>query len=188
VPAALLKSAHPLEKLSDVDLVLGAALDQNNYRERSYFAVPEGFAVVTRLERIAADGSPLPEPARWSTNWSQSWVGEFSVVAYLRALFTADPGYYRIIVFVFVVTNVPFTQSVKTVTAGAAAEWLHEGLNKVPSFVGNQRYSPDVACTALIYQFERKLGSSANILVPSPLAAHAHLVRSGLWKALGGGD
>ena len=44
---------------------LEAVLQQAGYSELSYYAVPEGFAILTRLEKINTDGSSLPEEERW---------------------------------------------------------------------------------------------------------------------------
>jgi hypothetical protein len=162
--------------------VLTAALAQNGYAEKSYFGVPGGFALATQLERIQASGVSMSVPARWAV--AATGLGtRFSLGDYLRALFTADPGYYRVIVFV--VTPVPFAQSEKTVTAGEAEQWLRSGLNMLPQSIAQQPYASGVATTALIYEFERT-ASDSNVLLPSPVAAQGHLVQSGLWKALGG--
>lgn len=48
-----------------------------------YFTVPEGFAVVTRLERISADGTPL-SPGRWSLETGP--MRSFDLGEYLRRL------------------------------------------------------------------------------------------------------
>ncbi len=184
VPARLLASSVRLERLGGVDTVLTAALEINGYNERSYFAVPQGFAMVTRLEQIAADGSPRPPPGRWSANPPRLADG-FSLRSYLRSLFTADPGYYRVIAFI--VTDVPFTQSEKSITTIEAEEWLRSGLNFLPEWIGTQIYTPQVVCTALIYEFERQPNRDPNVLLPSRLDARTHLVRSGLWNAIGGG-
>lgn len=183
LPSALLRANHRLETLGDVDAVLSAALGRNGYLEKSYFGVPEGFALVTRLERIEANGRSMTAPARWAVG--SSGIGaNFSLRAYLRALFTADPGYYRVIVFI--VTAVPFSQAEKPVTAADAEQWLRSGLNVLPESIAGRRYDAGVVTTALIYEFRRDNSGSSDVLLPSPLAARAHLVGSGLWKALGG--
>jgi hypothetical protein len=166
-----------------VDAVLSAALGRTGYSEKSYWAVPHGFALATRLEQIDVNGRPKPPPARWSAEMPRL-AGGFSLSAYLRALFTADPGYYRIVVFI--VTDTLFSESDRSVTSEEARSWLTQGLNALPETIASQPYAPSVVCTAMIYEFERKAGSEAEPLLPSPVDAHAHLVESGLWSALGG--
>ena len=47
-----------LTSFGDVDRRLSEALDANGYCERRYYAVPDGFALVTRIEQINDDGTP----------------------------------------------------------------------------------------------------------------------------------
>jgi hypothetical protein len=183
VPGDLLATGRRLGRLGDVDAVLSAALDRAGYAEKSYWAVPRGFALATRLEQIDATGKPKPPPARWSAEMPRL-AGEFSLGAYLRALFTADPGYYRIVVFI--VTDTLFSESDRSVSPEEARSWVAKGLNALPESIASQPYGPAVISTALIYEFEREAGSEPQALVPSPVDAHAHLVGSGLWSALGG--
>jgi hypothetical protein len=179
LPRNLLRGAY----LADIDRFLSKALYKSGYAETSYYAVPSGFALVTRLEQIELDGRSKVPPDRWSAG-APAQMTHFSVGAYVNALFTADPGHYRVVVFV--VTNVPFRQSDKQISRAEALGWLRDGLNVLPPIIGEQRYTADVNCTALIYEFERK-GDTTRILLPSGLDAHTHLIKSGLWSAVEGG-
>jgi hypothetical protein len=169
--------------LSDVDAILSSALDRNGYVEKSYWGVPRGFALATKLEQIEPDRKSKLPPARWSTDVPRL-VGKFSLGDYLRALFTANPGYYRLIVFV--VTDVLFSESSRSITEAEAQGWLTGGLNALPPGIGLQPYDPGVICTALVYEFERRATGAPILLTPSPVGAGTHLTQSGLWKALGG--
>jgi len=179
VSASLLGRNKEIASLGDVDLLLSSALENNGYFEKGYLAVPHGFALVTRIEQIDEDGTSKRPPARWSLNP----VPEFSLGGYLARLFTANPGLYRVIVFV--VTDIPFAQSHKQITAEEEVGWLHGSLNTLPSVIRRQAYTSGVSCTALIYEFERQ-AQHPPLLVSGRLDAHAHLVKSGLWSALGG--
>ena len=172
-----------MERLGDVDAVLSDVLARTGYAEKSYWAVPRGFVIATRLEQIDANGKPKPPPARWSAE-TPRLSGEFSLSVYLRALFTADPGYYRIVAFI--VTDALFSQSDRSVSSQEARSWVAKGFNALPASIAGQAYGPAVVCTAMIYEFERRAGSEAQPLVPSSIDARAHLVGSGLWTALGG--
>ena len=89
--------ASPGEPLGGVFDRLVSALRRADIVEYSVFAVgTDGFAVVSRLERIADDGRPAPE--RWSVQPAKR--RSFSLRDYLSALFRAEPGRYRVIVFV----------------------------------------------------------------------------------------
>src|SRR5262249_41929886 len=58
VPNALVLAGAQTPTFEEVEARLGRALDAAGYYQRSLFAVPHGFAVVTQLERIEADGVP----------------------------------------------------------------------------------------------------------------------------------
>ena len=62
VPDNFLRETETKQILHDIDRRLALALDKAGYFEKSYFSVPDGFALVTRLEQINADGTPKPEP------------------------------------------------------------------------------------------------------------------------------
>jgi hypothetical protein len=168
-------------QLADVSGRLLAALDLCGYSEHSFYAVPDGFALVTQLEQINPDGTPKQAPARWAADVPP--LRSFSMSDYLKALFTANPGYYRIIVFV--VTSHPFSQAEAAVGREEAERWLASGLNQLPDTIGKLPFSEAVACTALIYEFEqREAGKEPVILIPSDLTGTDHLAKSRLWDVL----
>src|SRR5713101_704656 len=179
IPNDLLAASATLHSLGDINTRLAAALEKSGYAEKKYYAVPNGFALVTRLEQIEADGRPKPEPDRWSSN-SPAFR---SLSDYLRALFSANPGHYRVIVLI--VTDVPFAESEKRVSEAEAVNWLHAGLNRLPPEIAERPYNPDVVSTALIYEFEKDQGKDPQLNEPSRLGAHEHLTHSGIWGALG---
>src|SRR5579863_7649802 len=102
----------------DIDARLTAALQPKGYAERSYYSVPGGFALVTRLEQIYSDGRSMPPPARFSARL----LPPSRFTDYIRALFTADPGYYRVIVFI--VTDQGFSEGAQGPSQGDADKWL----------------------------------------------------------------
>lgn len=180
VPRDLLVGAKEDPQLRDVDLALSAAFRQCSYGEKSYYAVPNGFAIASRIEQMNADGSPNDD--RWSMDVTP--LRKFSVEAYLRALFRARPGHYRVIVFL--VTDQPFEQEGPKVTSKQAALWVASGFNKLPRDVGEQPLSEDHSCTALIYEFSRVGGGEPTFVEPSQVTGELHLQKSGLLAALRG--
>lgn len=179
VPASFIRSSGIADPtLGAVAELLGAALDTGGYFDRSYFAAPGGFAMVTRLERIDADGTPS-QPGRWSVEAQP--LESFSLGAYLRALFTAPAGYYRIIVFV--VSSQAFTQSAQGVSREEALDWLHEGLNRLPDSIAGVPYTGRHAVTALIYQFEQPGRQEALLVLQGGPSGREHLQRAQLWDA-----
>jgi hypothetical protein len=164
----------------NADSLISGALAATGYVERSYYAVPEGFALVTRLEQINLDGTPKDLPERWSVEAPR--LTSFSLEAYMNALFLAAPGYYRVIVFI--ATPVRFYQVDAHVTGATAQHWLAGGLNELPKVIASLPYTDDVTCTALIYEFRREQGKP-DILVPGRLDGLTHIRRSGIASALG---
>jgi hypothetical protein len=180
---AVLDIGETTGPLGLLDQNLSLVLENNGYTERSYFAVPGGFALVTRLEQTEADGRPKTGDARWAITVGP--LQEFSLSAYLKALFTANPGYYRVLAFI--VTSTPFSQSETTVSRDEAMRWLARGLNVLPAAVAEQPMTPAHRATVLVYEFEQQQSSSdrTRLAIPGRLTARAHLERSSLWKELG---
>ena len=52
IPREMLEAEHDSTRLRDVDRAITEALEQNGYYESSYYAVPAGFALVTKIEQI----------------------------------------------------------------------------------------------------------------------------------------
>ncbi|MFL6236429.1 MAG: hypothetical protein ACJ76N_25085 [Thermoanaerobaculia bacterium] len=159
------------------------ALDDAGYNEKSYYSVPDGFALVSRLEQIDADGTSKPLPARWAADVGP--LQNFSLNRYLQALFTANPGFFRVLVFV--VTPHPFSQTKVKVQREEAMEWLSAGLNQLPEEIGGVELSSRYSCTALIYEFEQPRSRGSVVLKrPSHLTGQIHLQKAKLWNAMRG--
>lgn len=154
---------------------LAAALSRARYSQPAYYAVPDGFAMVTRLEQIEADGTPMPESERWNVNLPPR--KKFSLNNFVSALFDAPEGNYRVIVFV--VSDHPFATGTDVVTNLEANAWLSGGLDRLPSFIGARKFSEDTGCVALIYQFVKNFNDPGNVSNPTNFApAETQLVRS----------
>jgi len=175
------KSINEGVTLYDLERKIYHALDSSGYVEQSYYAVPGGFAIVTRLEQINPDGTPKEIPDRWATKVGP--LRRFSLRAYLKALFTDNLGYYRVVVFI--VTPHPFSQADKKVSDHEAAAWLRKGLVSLPREVSSRSFSDEYICTALIYEFEHpRHKEKAVIRIPGRLTGRTHLVKANLWNEL----
>jgi prepilin-type N-terminal cleavage/methylation domain-containing protein len=174
-------STGEIVRLRDIDKRLSAAMEHCGYIEKSYYGVPDGFAIVTRLEQINSDGTPKDPLERWSM--AVEPLRRFSLQEYLKALFLTSPGYYRIIVFI--ITPHPFSQSEARLNPNEAMDWLRGGLNVLPTAVGEIVYTDEYKSTALVYEFERlEAGAEPNLMVPGRLTAQTHLKKSALWNSL----
>lgn len=181
IPDHFLESKQPPTLLRDVDARIRTALERNGYFDSSYYAVPSGFALVTRLEQIEADGTSKSGAERWASKFQP--VAIASLGDYLAALFRARPGFYRAIVFI--TTAHEFSQSSAEVTPDDIKEWLAGGFNRLPASIGKRNFSAGrYTCTALIYEFERRWDEDTAVMRSPGLPGRVHLVKSGLWNAL----
>jgi hypothetical protein len=168
---------------SAAELIL-ASLERNGYVERSFFRTrPGGVALVTRLERINDDGSSAMASERWPSE-ARSRPSSLDLFRFWRGLFFAEPGHYRIIVFIL--ENFPFTQDDKGVTSTEANSWLNRGSDVLPPAVGRETFSSTsftiAHCDALIYEFAND--GSVERKVNSRLTGKQHLEKSGILTAL----
>ena len=179
IPRELLVPENQTVLLDDVNDSLDKAFRECGYGDKSDYAVPDGFAIASRIEQINPDGTPAAD--RWSVN--ASFIKEFSLRAYLSALFTAgNPGHYRIIVFI--ITPHPFVQADVEVSPPEAQKWVKAGWNLLPAEIGSHEYSSDYNCTALIYEFQRVGINATRFVEPSEMTGRLHLEKAGLLTAL----
>lgn len=176
LPDHLLKN---YSTLGDVSGAIISALEHNGYVERSFFQTEAGgVALVTRLERINDDGTPVGESERWPTS-KQDFASGIDLVLFLQGLFFVDPGHYRVIVFIL--QDLPFSQSAATITAAEARAWLRSGANVLPPALAERPFSGG-HCTVLIYEFASD-GTTVH-LVESHLTGKQHLETTGLLAGL----
>jgi hypothetical protein len=167
----------PPRTLGEVDARLRVGLEGAGYVERSYYSVPGGFAMVTRLEQIEADGRPKAGSDRWAPDPGP--LRPFTLRGYLRALLGANPGYFRILVLV--VTPERFYQDETTVTREEAQRWLTSGFNDLPAELARLPADDQIRVTGLIYEFlVPTVGEAADIAIPGRLTGPTHIQRSGI--------
>ena len=175
LPRDILVKNNKKKTLSHINHILSKALEANGYNDKSYYSAPEGFVLVTKLEQINADGSPKDPPARWLIDVPP--LTSFSLESYMKALFSAKIGYFRLLVFT--VTSMPFRQTEESISRSAALKWLSNGLNVLPSEIGKQSFSLNHNVTVLIYEFEKIRGASkAELIEPGRLDGIIHLKTS----------
>ena len=177
----ILQSNQPAPTLDVISGRLERALDAAAYYQRSFFEIPNGFALVTQLERIKTDGTSETS-RRWIVGATAA--APFSLEEYVRRLLYADPGRYRLVVFA--VTNVPFSmaEAGPGMTAGEASRLAERGANVMPPGAASRAYSSAHRCTAIIYEFRKTGDSNAELVLPSAMAARDHLVKGQVWAAL----
>jgi len=177
----LMKSVSIGATINDIVGKFQNAFDSCGYIEKSFYAVPGGFAIVTRLEQINPDGSSKSTPGRWTTEIQP--LRKFSLEEYMKALFGARTGYYRVIIFIF--TPHPFSRTNVDVNPKEAQAWLSSGLNVLPEIIGKKKFSQEYKCTALVYEFvQHGVGQKPELKMPGRLTGRTHLIKANLWREL----
>lgn len=170
--------------LGDVERKIRMALDAKGYAQRSYFSVPNGFALVTQLEQYnGEDGSVRNDRTRWlDYPKKDNFLG---VMDYLKSIVMPQKGYFRL--FVFVVTNQSFGGSTQRVSKEQATAWLNQGFNKLPRSLAAMPFSTQYDVTALVYEFVvPESNRKPEQKCPSPLFdAKTHLQKTGIAAGLG---
>ncbi len=181
IPSKILRNLNAPTYLRDVSEKLKEVLDETGYGERSWYSVPEGFALVTQLEQFNPDGTPIDGPDRWAEKIRPTQILNFN--DYIKALFTAKPGRYRVIAFV--ITDQPVTPSDKSLTRDEAKVMVSAGAGGLPPAIGDREFSNNHNCTALVYEFEQTAENYPVIFkLPSQLTGRTHLEKSKILTAL----
>ena len=170
----------PATKLADVADKFEKALRLAHYEQRSYYAVPHGFALATQLEQIKADGTPMPGADRWKIGTPS--VGNLSLLTFIEALAHAPAGYYRAIVFV--VTDAPWVQSTTAPSDAQIKGWAGGGAHALPASIGALPYGEGYRSQALIYEFQKGTSGPAKTVLPSAVSGEMHLDKGGIWEPL----
>jgi hypothetical protein len=159
--------------VGDVNVKLSNALEECHYFRRSYFHVPNGFALATQLEQINEDGTCLPDNQRWTDDKPKE---KFSLANYLSALLNASPGYYRCIVFI--VSDNYYRLSQTPATKSQTDEWIDSGLNRLPPEISKLPLNDNYSFDALIYEFKKNKNDKQANLIKSPVPGRTHLINS----------
>ena len=173
-------------QLTIIDNALSDALTTSGYVEKSYYQIPGGFALVTRIERINSDGTPHSD--RWSPEIRP--LQNFSLKGYLRALFTAERGYFRIIVFTVTSFSYPSENTIVSVTE--ATSWLeggepimNQGVIEKESEASRSDDTIKYNSIAHIYEFEKYNSKSEAVLkIPGNITGMDHLYNSMIYTSL----
>src|SRR5262249_44957719 len=153
-------------RLKDVSDVLERALTRLGYSDRRYFAVgQDGFALVTRLERIDDTGEALPSPNRWAMG---AISPGFDVLEIAKRLVVGDTRSWRLTTLV---VSKQVTEQNTVATQSEAASWISGQGLWLPSEVGFRPLRGDSAkdeyhCSVLVYHFVKEEGVAPRLLIP----------------------
>lgn len=183
IPAGLFVNTPSLPdghtpSLADVAKLLADALSKSGYTKFAYFYAPFGFAIVTGIEQIQEDGTPLDNDRRW---FAEPAV-DFSIAAYLRLLLKAPVGRYRSLIFVVTPHSYPLSDI--RLTRYAMSQLLNPGGRQLPDFYENVLFRSPYRADALIYEFEGRAGTDPVLVNPSAIPGILHLKRARILLAL----
>jgi hypothetical protein len=100
---------------------------------------------------------------------------------WLKAVFQARPGRYRVIVLV--VTTRAVTAGEKEPQPSTMEELLKKGAGDLPDEMRKKDLGPSEQCEALIYEFHRPSEDDDPVLVGlSQISVIDHLSAAGLWR------
>lgn len=166
------------EQLYSIYHRLTSALERHGYEEHPVFEIPDGFALVTRLERLTADGTPDP-----NYRWTRGKVpASFYPSAFLSRLLWGEKEEYRMIVFA-VTTRGPQGDS-RLLAEKDALQWLARGWRgrDLPGDIGRLTFGGR-RCYALVYHFIKE-GKKPAMAFPSRWNLREHFEKARLWETL----
>ena len=168
----VMQGAPTLER---VRVQLVAALAAAGYPEHSLFGAPGGFVLLTGLERIHEDGTPLdPRIHRFLPPTASAPV---HLVEYIRQLFFGPPGYYRMLAFVVTdQTRLEFTAHTLDQDAVSNLRW--QGAARLPRDLADQAFSGEHDVYAVVYEFKH---AGRDIRATEHLPTQIHLEQAGLF-------
>lgn len=178
IPATTFRTgAEP--SLAEVGARLTSALDQAGIAW-SFYRAPNGFALVSRLERIGEDGARiagdtgLPAPAA---------DRPFQFSATMAALATAPAGYYRVIAFV--VSDGSMVPSARPLSESEAGALADGGAAALPDDFNDRPFTDAHFVTALIYEFRKgEAERDVATLYPGRFNGADHLRSAGLLRVI----
>jgi len=161
------------QNLGQADRLLSQGLSTFGYDEKRYYHVNEGFALVTRMEQTDDQGYSLSNANRWSAQVNSELNSPWN---YIKALFSAPIGYYRVLVFL--VTPADLQTSGQRISAEQARQWFSGGYLSLPMAIRNIPFTAGHRITLLVYQYRKEAGSDAAFLQPGSINGKEHFERS----------
>lgn len=137
-----------------------------------------GFAMVLDLERLRPDGRRVPGVDGFAGPGQRT---QFSIAEVLQELWTAKPGYFRMIVLV-VSDEKPLEKVGPAASAGKLSSLAAEAVETLPPALSRRAFGERYVVRALVYEFDRA-ASTANPRLRPPrgrLPPFSHLQQAGL--------
>jgi len=177
-------------RLVDVAKNLSQTLSSNGYVELGWFRVShdghalDGFAVVTRLERIDKDGKSIPNE-RFSqepfTTPVTSWADYFSGL-----LVHAPSGHYRLFMFYILQNSSVSPRQTAPPTVDSLNSLFVSGSRTLPTLPTDVNFNPPFTCISYVYLWDRLSANDSPTFVENAgMDGKSQLIAAGLWNGLG---
>lgn len=152
-----------------------AALNSSdhNFEYGLFGGVPNGFALLARMEHVEEDGTPLPGKARWTTMGSSN----AGLLSLFDDIWFEKPGYFRVIAFIVTddLNRTPNPNSVLLDVSG--------GSRLMPRDFGKTAITSQ-QIIALVYTLQRKDKGKFTVWSNGISSAQVHLEKAGVWTRL----
>ena len=159
---------------------LESVLGQAGYAEFKYYNLPMGIAMATQLERVDEQGKPFPMPERWDINNISASLDSFSLAQLVRVLVGAEPGYYRVLVFVVIDKNQVIVFDEPLENEAAVAALANDGAITLPEDIREIPIADDFNLNVLVYEMARKRAATGAEIHRSGLSAKHHLATTNI--------
>lgn len=157
------------QTLGDVNEIILRAIDHCQYDDKSYYPIPGGFALITKIEEMKSDGTSVSGDDRFGLNKDESMT--------LWDWISPRKGYFRF--FAFLVTDQDFQATDEELTGEGANNLLESGYNVLPEEIAMKEYTTAYDCTVIVYEFEAPdVNSKLQSIIPARLTAVTHLNKS----------
>jgi len=162
-----------VKTLSEISELLKSELANAGYSDFRFFSIrSNGFALVTRMERIDAHWHPIAGAGRWEDSGGLSLdTGPFSILAYLRALFTRRAGNFRVFVMIVTPENV-VPDPDKQLQPETVQDWQRRGSLSLPEVLGRLPFSDRHRVYVLVYEFRKEEGEAPKPVKDGTAAEH----------------
>lgn len=162
------------EAVYSLESILKAA----EYSEFSYYKVPTGIAMATQLERIHTDGSPYAVPERWNVSDLSLDLEHWSILNYLKTLVRANPGHYRVMVFLLTHENLTITFSKKPESEAAIRSFVENGAVHLPPVLRDKEITNEYGLTILVYEMKRPAQGEDAVMFDLGVSVKDHMSKT----------
>ncbi|MEM1225171.1 MAG: PDZ domain-containing protein [Planctomycetota bacterium] len=185
------REVHPRAKdLRDVHQWLVSDVSASGFEGCSIFTAPNGFALLTPLERVHSDGARKGNSYKDSDGsqdrWTRQKLPAKSLWSYFNHLLYAKPGTHRLFAFVVTDRDKLENRDRESREAQSLVDSIYGDMKILPDDIGDIEVDGHFI-HVLVYQFERRMGGRLEVCEsanPTPCNVHLsvfeHLRRANL--------